>query len=142
MLYRTSRTCPRRCSSCTNPVRLCLMRGGERICSPCIEAGRTVHGTWDMCTTFSSNDRDTGYETNGDKAESEMSPVPWSRDTRDTSLLCAVHTWFHQLRRSGDIEPHVGLSLGTSAYQLRIFLFTVIPSADECGGCSLGVRAT
>jgi len=55
-----------------------------------------VHDTWDMCTTFASNGRDNVHETNGDKAESEMSHVPWARDTRDMSLLCVVHMWFHQ----------------------------------------------
>jgi hypothetical protein len=118
------------------------MRGGERRCSPCTGVGRTVHDTWDMCTTFSSNDRGTGYETNGDRAESEMSPVPWSRDTRDMSLLCAAYMWFHRRRRSGDIEPRVGSSLGTSAYDKSIFSFTVIPSVAENEGPSLGVRAT
>ena len=118
------------------------MRGGERRCSLCTEAGRTVRDTWDTCTTFASNDRGTEYETSGGRAESEMSPVPWSRDTRDTSLLCAGHTWFHRRRRSGDIEPRVGLSLGTSAYDKSIFFFTVIPSVAENEGPSLGVRAT
>ena len=118
------------------------MRGDERRCSPCTEAGRTVRDTWDMCTTFASNDRDTGYEMRDDMAESEMSPVTWSRDTRDTSLLCAVYTWFHHRRRSGDIEPRVGLSLGTSAYDKIIFSFTIIPSVDECVKLEPGVRVT
>ena len=137
-----SKTSQRRCSSCTNPVRRCLMRGGARRCSLCTEVGRTVHDTLDTCTTFVSNDRDTEYETSGDRAESEMSPVPWSRDTRDTSLLCAVYTWFLHRRRSGDIEPRVGLSLGTSAYNKSIFSFTVIPSVVVSVKSELGVRVT
>jgi hypothetical protein len=76
-----------------------------------------------MCTTFASSDRDTGHETNGDKAEFEMSPVTWSRDTRDTILPCAGYTWFHRRRSSGDIEPRVGSSLGTSAYNKLTFFF-------------------
>jgi len=91
-----------------------------------------VRGTWDMCTPFASNDRDTGYEMCDDMAESEMSPVPWSRDTRDTSLLCAVYTWFHHRRRSGDIEPRVGLSLGTSAYFFMFIFFLFIKQHYEC----------
>ena len=75
---------------------------------------------------FVSNDRDTVYETSVDKIEFEMYPVPWSEDTRDTSLLCAVHTWFHRRRLTGDIEPRVGSSLGTSAYFFTLIFFLVI----------------
>jgi hypothetical protein len=80
---------------------------------------------------FASNGRGTGYEMNDGRAGSEMSPVPLSRDTRDTSLLCAVYTWFRPRQRSGDIEPHVGSSLGTSAYFFTLFFFLHINTIYE-----------
>ena len=115
------------CAVCLDPVPSLTSYGAKRL--SCTHAFHT------SCIM-------TWFETNADRAESEMSPVPWSRDTRDTSLLCAVHTWFHHRRRSGDIEPHVGLSLGTSAYNKTIFSFTVIPSAVACVKREPGVRVT
>jgi len=102
------------------------MRGGGQRYSLCTVVDRTAHDTLDTCKTFASSDRDTERETNADKAESEMSPEPWSRDTRDTTLLCAVYTWFHRRRNSCDIEPRVGSSLGTSAYFFTLIFFLTI----------------